>query len=128
MKALVRIARPAEGERARLLLSVVLAAGATGAAIALLATSGYLISRAASHPRLIALSVTIAAVGGFGIARATLRYVERLASHDVALRQLARLRSQFYLRLAPLVPGQLRGQGRGDCSPGSSATSTRFKI
>jgi ATP-binding cassette subfamily C protein CydC len=114
MRALLRLCRPAEGESARLALSVALAAGSTGAAIALLATSGYLISRAAQHPMIIALTVAIVSVRAFGIARAALRYAERLASHDLALRQLARLRVRFYRRLEPLVPGQLHGHSRGE--------------
>ncbi len=114
MSALAKLAVPREGERGRLALSVALAAGATGAAIALLATSGYLISRAAQRPQIIALTVTIVAVRAFGISRAALRYAERLASHDLALRMLARLRTGFYKRLAPLVPGELRGHERGE--------------
>ena len=114
MSALAKVAFPRSGERSRLALSVALASGATGAAIALLATSGYLISRAAQRPQIIALTVTIVAVRTFGIARAVLRYAERLASHDFALRMLARLRTQFYKRLAPLVPGELRGHKRGE--------------
>lgn len=113
MSALAKLAVPQRGERGRLVLSVGLAAGATGAAIALLATSGYLISRAAQRPQIIALTVTITAVRTFGISRAVLRYAERLASHDFALRMLARLRTEFYTRLAPLVPGELRGHERG---------------
>ena len=58
--------------------------------------------------------MTIVAVRTFGISRAVLRYAERLASHDFALRMLARLRTEFYKRLAPLVPGELRGHGRGE--------------
>lgn len=114
MRALLAAARPLGRERARLALAVALAAGATGAAIGLLATSGYLISRAAQRPMIISLMVAITAVRAFGIARAALRYAERLASHDLALRQLARLRTRFYRSLAPLHPGQLRGRGRGD--------------
>jgi ATP-binding cassette subfamily C protein CydC len=114
MRALLRIARPQPGESPRLLLSVSLAAGATAAAIALLATSGYLISRAAQRPQIIALSVAIVAVRTFGIARAALRYAERLASHDLALRTLARLRVRFFARLAPLSPSQLGGRTRGE--------------
>ncbi len=114
MRALVWAVRPAAGERKRLALAVVLAAGATGAAIALLSTSGYLISRAAQRPLIISLTVAIVAVRAFGISRAVLRYAERLASHDLALRQLARLRTRFYRRLAPLVPGGLSGTGRGE--------------
>jgi ABC-type transport system involved in cytochrome bd biosynthesis fused ATPase/permease subunit len=106
---LYELARPAPGEGRRLALSVALAAGAAAAAIALLATSGYLISRAAQRPPILMLMVVIVAVRAFGIARATLRYGERLSSHDLALRQLARLRVRFYRALRPLLPGALRG-------------------
>jgi thiol reductant ABC exporter CydC subunit len=114
MKALLAIGRLEDGEGRRLALSVALATGATGAAIALLATSGYLISRAAQRPQVIALTVLIVAVRSFGLARATLRYAERLASHELTLRQLARLRTTFFARLAPLVPGRVTRQGRGE--------------
>jgi thiol reductant ABC exporter CydC subunit len=43
-----------------------------------------------------------------------LRYGERLASHDAALRLLGRVRARFYRRLAPLVPGDLGGPRSGD--------------
>jgi ATP-binding cassette subfamily C protein CydC len=114
MRNLMTVGRLQEGEGRRMALSIALAAGATGAAAALLSTSGYLISRAAQRPMVIALAVTITAVRTFGIARAALRYAERLASHELTLRQLARLRSQFFARLAPLVPGRLARQGRGE--------------
>ncbi|MGO9320585.1 MAG: thiol reductant ABC exporter subunit CydC [Solirubrobacteraceae bacterium] len=112
-RALLALARPQRGERARLALSVALAAAAAGAAIGLLATSGYLISRAAQRPPMLTLMVAIVGVRAFGITRAALRYGERLASHDLALRQLARLRLRFYRGLAPLVPGGL-GTRSGD--------------
>lgn len=108
--ALTRLPR---AQRRRLALATTLAAAAVAAAIALLATSGYLISRAAQHPPILQLMVAIVAVRAFGLARATLRYAERLSSHDLALRQLASLRRRFYDRLAPLLPGELshaRGQ------------------
>lgn len=106
-RQLISVARPGPGELRRLILSVVLAAGAAFAAIALLGTSGYLISRAAERPPILGLMVTIVAVRAFGLTRAVLRYSERLASHDLALRQLGRLRGRFYLSLVPLVPGGL---------------------
>jgi len=96
------------GERSRLGLAIALAIGAMAAAIGLLATSGYLISRAAQRPEILELMVVIVAVRALGLSRALLRYSERLAAHDLALRQLARLRVRFFERLAPLVPGQLR--------------------
>jgi thiol reductant ABC exporter CydC subunit len=58
--------------------------------------------------------LAIVGVRALGLIRAVLRYCERLSSHDLALRQLARMRTRFYERLAPLGPGQLRGRGRGD--------------
>ena len=105
--ALLNVARPGPGELRRLWLSVALATGAALAAIGLLATSGYLISRAAERPPILMLMVAIVAVRAFGLTRAVMRYSERLASHDLALRQLGRLRQRFYRNLVPLVPGGL---------------------
>jgi thiol reductant ABC exporter CydC subunit len=110
-RALAASGRLHAGERGRLALAVALSAGAMAAAVGLLATSGYLISRAAERPAILALMVAIVAVRAFGLTRAGLRYAERLCSHDLALRQLARLRARFYERLWPLVPGELRHRG-----------------
>jgi ATP-binding cassette, subfamily C, bacterial CydC len=107
---LMNAARPGPGELRRLSLSVALATGAALAAIALLGTSGYLISRAAQRPPILGLMVAIVAVRAFGLARAVLRYSERLTSHDLALRQLSRLRQRFYRGLVPLVPGGLENR------------------
>ena len=49
----------------------------------------------------------------FGLARPVLRYVERLRSHDAALRLLARRRVEVYDAVVPLTPGRL-GRRRGD--------------
>ena len=112
--ALLSAGRLPRGEGRQLALATALATGAMGASIALLATSGYLISRAAQHPPILELMVAIVAVRAFGIARACMRYGERLSSHDLAFRQLARLRVRFYQRLVPLVPGCLRERSSGD--------------
>jgi thiol reductant ABC exporter CydC subunit len=112
-RALISVGRLGRGERRRLALSVALSSGAMAAAIGLLAISGYLISRAAQRPEILSLVVAIVAVRACGLARAALRYGERLSSHELALRQLARMRLRFYERLAPLLPGQLR-RGSGD--------------
>lgn len=108
MRDALRLIGAARGERLRLALAIALSAGAAGSAIALLATSGYLISRAAQRPEILALMVAIVAVRAFGLSRALLRYGERLASHDLALRQLARLRERVFAALVPRVPGALR--------------------
>ena len=87
---------------------------AVGCAVGLLTTAGYLISRAAEQPPILSLTTTIVAVRFFGLARPVARYLERLASHDVALRSLGRLRTHFYERIEPLAPGQLEGYRRGE--------------
>lgn len=112
--ALRRAARLEAGEGRRLALSVLLAFGTVLAGAGLLTTSGYLISRAAQRPEILALTAAITAVRGFGIARAALRYGERLASHDLALRVLARLRAGFYALLAPLGPAALGHRRSGE--------------
>jgi len=112
--SLVAAARAGRTERRRLVLAVALGFGAVVASGGLLATSGYLISRAAQRPPVLALSVAIVCVRAFAISRALLRYSERLASHDAALRLLGRVRANFYRRLAPLVPGDLGGGSGGD--------------
>ncbi|MDW5598796.1 ATP-binding cassette domain-containing protein [Conexibacter stalactiti] len=114
MSALARTAALARPRRGRLALSVALGAGAVLAGAALLATSGNLISRAALRPDVLSLLVVIVAVRFFGMARALLRYGERLVSHDLAFRVLADLRARCFRRLAPLVPGDAGRLGTGD--------------
>jgi ATP-binding cassette, subfamily C, bacterial CydC len=106
--------RETRSRRRLLALSVVLGAGATLAAVGLLTTSGYLISRAAQRPEIVALGVAIVGVRFFGISRALLRYAERLVSHDLAFRTLTDLRERFFRRLVLLVPGGVSELGRGE--------------
>ena len=112
--ALARAVRLAGGGRRRLAVSLLAGVVAAGAGIALLAVSGYLISRAAERPTVLALAVPIVVVRSLVIARALGRYTERLLSHDVALRILARTRRTVYDRLIPLVPGGLVRMRGGD--------------
>ena len=98
----------------RVALSVLLGALAMAFGIALMATAGYLISRAAERPPILSLTVTIVAVRFLGLARPLTRYVDRLVGHDLALRSLARIRATFYARIEPLAPAQLQGYRRGD--------------
>ncbi|MEU8820867.1 thiol reductant ABC exporter subunit CydC [Actinoplanes sp. NPDC048796] len=95
-----------------LLLAVLAGVGAAGAAVGLMATSAWLISRAALHPPVLHLMVAIVAVRAFGIGRGVFRYAERLAGHDAALRVLGRLRVRLFDRLAALAPaGTARFRG-----------------
>jgi ATP-binding cassette, subfamily C, bacterial CydC len=100
--------------QSRVLLSLALAALAVGFGIALMATAGYLISRAAEHPPILALTTTIVVVRFLALARPLARYLDRLASHDLALRALGRIRATVYRRIEPLAPGELDSFRRGE--------------
>jgi ATP-binding cassette subfamily C protein CydCD len=91
----------------------VIGALASASGVALTATAGWLIVQASSRPAVLTLLVAIVGVRAFGLARPVLRYVERLRSHDAALRLLARRRVEVYDALVPLVPARL-GRRRGD--------------
>ena len=58
--------------------------------------------------------VTIVAVQFFGLGRPVVRYLERIASHDLALRVLGGVRARIYERIEPLAPAQLDGYRKGD--------------
>ncbi|MEU0267356.1 thiol reductant ABC exporter subunit CydD [Nocardioides sp. NPDC006303] len=81
--------------------------------VALTALAGWLIIKASYHPVILTLVAAMVGVRTFGIARPVLRYLERLWSHDSALRLLAKRRVEIYDALVPLVPGALPGR-RGD--------------
>jgi thiol reductant ABC exporter CydC subunit len=97
-----------------MVLAVLLGATALGCAVGLFATSGYLIARAAQHPSITALTVAVVAVRALAVGRAAFRYLERLVTHDVALRGLADVRLWFYRRLEKLVPTSLWAPRSGD--------------
>ncbi len=100
--------------RWRLVWAVLLGALTVLFGVGLMATSGYLISRAAERPPILSLMVTIVAVQFFGIGRPFVRYLERLASHDMTLRVLGRLRARFFERIEPLAPAELDAYRKGD--------------
>jgi thiol reductant ABC exporter CydC subunit len=106
----------AEGrdQRSRLLLATALGAAATGSAIALMATSAWLISRAAQHPPVLTLMVAVVGVRAFAVGRGAFRYTERLVSHDAALRVLTALRIKVFAALEPLAPVSWIGARGGD--------------
>ena len=96
-------------------ITAILAAAATfGSAIGLVATGGWLISEAALRPPLLTLQVAIVSVRAFGIARGSFRWIERVASHDVALRETVERRAHLWLALAKAGPRGAWGLRRGD--------------
>jgi len=95
-------------------LSVLLGALTVGCNVGLMGTAAFLVSAAALHPELGALQIAIVGVRFFGIVRGVFRYVERLTSHNVTFRLLARLRLWFYRALEPLAPARLMEYRAGD--------------
>jgi ATP-binding cassette subfamily C protein CydCD len=93
--------------------AAVIGALASSAGVALTATAGWLIARAAEHPPVLMLMVAIVGVRLFGLARPALRYAERLIAHDTALAVLADRRADVFDVLVPLTPARLPRQ-RGD--------------
>ncbi|MDQ0958086.1 ATP-binding cassette subfamily C protein CydCD [Streptomyces sp. B4I13] len=109
-----RMATSGAGIRGRLALAVLLGVGALGCAVALMGTSGWLISRASQQPPVLYLMVAVTCVRAFGVGRSVLRYVERLVAHDAVLRGLGTLRTAVYQRLERLAPGGLGLYRKGD--------------
>jgi ATP-binding cassette, subfamily C, bacterial CydC len=98
----------------RLAVSVLLGALTVLFGVGLMATAGYLVSRAAERPAILSLSAAIVGVRFFGLARPLARYADRLWSHDLALRALGNVRARFYARIEPLAPAGLQAFRGGD--------------
>ncbi|OKJ00069.1 thiol reductant ABC exporter subunit CydD [Kitasatospora sp. CB01950] len=98
----------------RLWPAVLLGSLALGCAVALMGTSGWLISRASQMPPVLYLMVAVTSVRAFGIGRSVFRYAERLVSHDAVLKALGGIRTAVYRRLEQLAPAGLPQFRRGD--------------
>ncbi len=114
MRRLRSVVALAPAPRGRFAVAVVLGALTVLFGVGLMAMAGYLISRAAQRPAVLSLMVAIVAVRFFGLGRPVLRYLERIMSHDVALRVLGPVRTCFYARIEPLAPAQLDCYRKGD--------------
>ena len=95
----------------RVAASVLLAALASGASVALMGVSAWLLSRAAELPPVMYLTAAAVGVRFFGISRGVFRYLERLVGHDLGLRLQSALRLETYATLARTT---LLGRRRGD--------------
>ena len=88
-------------------LAVLLGALMIATSMGLLGMAAYLIADATYKPLLIMLSIPIYVVRLASLTRAAARYGERMASHSLTFRLLARLRTLVYRRLVPLAPAVL---------------------
>lgn len=78
-------------------LVLFLGAIAVFSASMLMFTSGFLISKAATRPEnILMVYVPIVAVRTFGISRSAARYAERLASHQLILTMIEKMRVRLY--------------------------------
>src|SRR6187431_2527836 len=94
--------------------SVLAGTAALGSAVGLAAVAAWLIGRAAQMPSPADLALAAVAVRFFGIGRGVFRYVERLLSHETALRGVVRLRERTYERLAGASARTVLSLRRGD--------------
>lgn len=95
-RALRRVLKMAQIRPGGFFLSLFLGVATLGAAIGLAATSAWLIARASQMPPVLYLTVAAVAVRMFGIMRAVFRYLQRIASHKVALDGMDSLRLGIY--------------------------------
>lgn len=114
MSTFARLLALADLPRGRLVLALGLGALALGFGVALPAAAGYLISRAAEQPPILSLTTIVVVVRFLALARPLTRYLDRLASHDLALRAIGPLRARVYERIEPLAPAELGAFRRGD--------------
>jgi ATP-binding cassette, subfamily C, bacterial CydC len=114
MKTLQRLLTMLLPLRWQVLLAILLGCIMVASNIALLSMAAYLIAAAAIVPLLLFLTVPIAIVQFMGVVRPVSRYYERLVSHNVTFRLLARLRVWVYQHLEPLAPGHLLTYRSGD--------------
>ncbi|EME23156.1 thiol reductant ABC exporter subunit CydC [Rhodococcus triatomae] len=98
----------------RVLYAVLAGVATLGSALALAALSAWLITRAWQMPPVLDLTVAVVAVRALGISRGLFRYLERLATHDAALRGTVSARENLYRRLATGDPAASAGLRRGD--------------
>nr|WP_040773812.1 thiol reductant ABC exporter subunit CydC [Nocardia pneumoniae] len=97
---------------------------ALGSALGLAALAAWLIARAWQMPPVLDLSIAVVAVRALGISRGLCRYMERLATHDVALRAMTTARTTVYRTLARSdfwlrrpEPSGSAAEGSGDSTP-----------
>ncbi|WP_312880157.1 thiol reductant ABC exporter subunit CydD [Actinokineospora xionganensis] len=97
----------------RTVAGAALGAAALISGVALTALSAWLIAKAAQQPPILVLSVAIVGVRTFGLARAGLRYAERLVTHDAAFRTATDLRVRLWTALVARGPARLPRNDEG---------------
>ena len=106
--------------RGRLVLGTLAGLAAAGAAVGLMALSGWFIAAAAiaglAPATAVLFNFFLPSIGVrlFAILRTAARYAERVCTHEATFRILASLRVWFYRRIEPLAPAGLWRFRSGD--------------
>ncbi len=114
MKTFIRLISFIKPFWRELILAVLIGSLTIAASISLMSTSAWLISTAALATSVADFGVSVVGVRFFGISRGIFRYLERLVSHSLTFKLLARLRVWFYQSIEPLAPARLVSARSGD--------------
>ncbi|WP_121389053.1 thiol reductant ABC exporter subunit CydC [Actinokineospora cianjurensis] len=98
----------------RMLGGAALGSAALVCGVLLAALSAWLIAKAAQQPPILTLSIAVVGVRAFGLARAALRYAERLAVHDAVFRTATDLRVRLWQALVRIGPARALGLRSGE--------------
>ncbi|WP_285610739.1 thiol reductant ABC exporter subunit CydC [Actinokineospora globicatena] len=98
----------------RMLGGAALGSAALVSGVLLAALSAWLIAKAAQQPPILTLSIAVVGVRAFGLARAALRYTERLAVHDAVFRTATDLRVRLWDALVRIGPARALGLRSGE--------------
>ncbi len=114
IRTLFRLVKVASPFKWWMVLASILGFLTIGSSIGLVMTATYIVAKAALHPSIAELQVSIVGVRFFGIMRGVLRYFERVISHDVTFRLLTHFRTWFYKSIEPLKPAEMMKFRSGD--------------
>ena len=114
MTAFLRLCALGRPQTLGIALALLLSIATLLSAVALMATSGYLIAKAAIVTDIAAMAIAFTSVRVFAISRSVFRYLERLTSHIVTFRILTHVRAWFYASVEPLAPARFGRYRSGD--------------
>ncbi|MCG7309198.1 thiol reductant ABC exporter subunit CydC [Brachybacterium sp. ACRRE] len=100
--------------RSRLLAAVLAAIATLASSFALAALAAWLVTTAWTMPNVLDLTVAVVGVRALGISRGVFRWLDRMLTHDVALRGVVSLRTNLYSALARRRGDALSRVRRGD--------------
>ncbi|WP_152352803.1 thiol reductant ABC exporter subunit CydC [Brachybacterium subflavum] len=112
--ALRRLVGLLEIPRSRMLAAVLAAIATLASSFALAALAAWLVTTAWTMPNVLDLTVAVVGVRALGISRGVFRWLDRVLTHDVALRGVVSLRTNLYSALARRRGDALSRVRRGD--------------